>query len=72
MPPRHGSIELFSPWVTGEELKNGIGTFLGTFRGELAFSAAYNDAWNDKEKIVMFLEDCLTVVKTGLEVNNAK
>jgi hypothetical protein len=72
MPPRHGSIELFSPWVTGEELKNGIGTFLGTFRGELAFSAAYNDAWNDKEKIVTFLEDCLTVVKTGLEVNNAK
>lgn len=69
MPPRHGSIELHNPWVTGEELKNGIGAFLGTFRGELALSAAYNDAWNDKEKITRFLEQCLAVVKTGLDLN---
>ncbi|VUC24155.1 unnamed protein product [Clonostachys rosea] len=41
---KQGEIEVYNPWVTGEELRNGLGLFLGTFRGSLSPSAAYNDA----------------------------
>lgn len=69
MAPSYGPVEVYTPWVTGEELKNGIGTFLGTFRGELSFSAAYNDAWHDERDARGFLEQCLAVVRSGLDVN---
>jgi hypothetical protein len=61
-----GNIEVYDPWVTGEELGNGFGAFLGTFRGKLCLSAAYNDAWHDKEEAVAFLERCRDIVLESL------
>ncbi len=58
----HGPIDVYNPWVTGEELGNGLGLFLGTFRGELCLSAAYNDAWHDKEEVEGFLSRCEEIV----------
>ncbi|KAF6826291.1 hypothetical protein CPLU01_09747 [Colletotrichum plurivorum] len=60
--PRTGAIEAHDPWVTGEELGNGLGLFLGTFRGELCLSAAYNDAWHTEEDVLDFLRRCKDVV----------
>lgn len=62
-------IKVFSardPWVTGEELGNGLGLFLGTFRGELCLSAAYNDAWHTEGDVRAYLERCKEVVFLGL------
>lgn len=63
---KHGDIEVYNPWVTGEELRNGLGLFLGTFRGSLSLSAAYNDAWHDKDEVLQFVESCIQLVSTGL------
>ncbi|KAH8880517.1 hypothetical protein GQ53DRAFT_813260 [Thozetella sp. PMI_491] len=49
--PDRTSIQAYDPWVTGEELGNGLGLFLGTYRGELCLSAAYNEAWHDQETV---------------------
>lgn len=65
---RHGAIEVYSPWVTGEELRSGLGLFLGTFRGELSLSVAYNDAWHDSESAIGFLRRCMDIVHFGLGV----
>ncbi|CAG7562658.1 unnamed protein product [Fusarium equiseti] len=55
-----------NPWVTGEELGNGLGLFLGTFRGEMELSAAYNDAWHTENDVRGYLERCRSVVFGGL------
>lgn len=55
-------FQLENPWVTGEELGNGLGLFLGTFRGQLSLSAAYNDAWHDEESSSNFLRCCEEIV----------
>lgn len=61
-----GLFQAFNPWVTGEELGNGLGLFLGTFRGELCLSGAYNDARHDKEEVLDFLCRCKKIVGEGL------
>ncbi|CAG9990641.1 unnamed protein product [Clonostachys byssicola] len=63
-----GNIEVYDPWVTGEELGNGYGAFLGTFRGRLCLSAAYNDAWHSKEETLEFLGRCKDIVSMSLNV----
>ena len=65
---RHGAIEVYNPWVTGEELRSGLGLFLGTFRGELCLSAAYNDAWHDADSVMGFLRRCVDIVLSGLGI----
>ncbi|KAM0490793.1 hypothetical protein ACHAP8_011187 [Fusarium lateritium] len=64
--PETKAISARDPWVTGEELGNGLGLFLGTFRGELCLSAAYNDAWHTEEDVRKYLERCKGVVFFGL------
>ncbi|KAM0289405.1 hypothetical protein ACHAO9_006058 [Fusarium lateritium] len=56
------------PWVTVEELGNGLGLFLGTFEGELCLSAAYNDAWHTEGDVRGYLERCKDVVLSGLGI----
>ncbi|KAK2048037.1 hypothetical protein LZ31DRAFT_550729 [Colletotrichum somersetense] len=69
--PETGAIEAHDPWVTGEELGNGLGLFLGTFRGELCLSAAYNDAWHTAPDVLDFLKRCEDVVFSGLDLQTA-
>ncbi|KAK2000324.1 hypothetical protein LX36DRAFT_630796 [Colletotrichum falcatum] len=66
--PKTGHIEAYDPWVTGEELGNGLGLFLGTFRGELCLSAAYNDAWHAASDVLDFLKRCEDVVFGGFHL----
>ncbi|EFQ34659.1 hypothetical protein CGRA01v4_14103 [Colletotrichum graminicola] len=66
--PKTGAIEVYDPWVTGEELGNGLGLFLGTFRGELYLSAAYNDAWHTAADVLDFLKRCEDVVFKGFDL----
>ncbi|KAH7176933.1 hypothetical protein EDB81DRAFT_773793 [Dactylonectria macrodidyma] len=66
VPPRVGAFDVQNPWVTGEELGNGLGLFLGTFNGEMCLSAAYNDAWHTKSDIADYLDRCAEVVFNGL------
>jgi hypothetical protein len=54
------------PWVTGEELRTGLGVFLGTWRGRLTVSAAYNDAWHGEAEVREFLGRVDAVVRKGL------
>lgn len=64
-------FEVANPWVTGEELGNGLGLFLGTFKGCLGLSAAYNDAWHDKQEVMSFLKACVSSVLQGLGITQA-
>ncbi|KAH7182428.1 uncharacterized protein B0J16DRAFT_373061 [Fusarium flagelliforme] len=64
--PETKSFSAQNPWVTGEELGNGLGLFLGTFRGEMELSAASNDAWHTEEDVRGYLERCKSVVFGGL------
>nr|CEG04453.1 unnamed protein product [Fusarium clavum] len=64
--PETKSFSAQNPWVTGEELGNGLGLFLGTFRGEMELSAAYNDAWHTGNDVRGYLERCRSVVFGGL------
>jgi hypothetical protein len=64
--PETRSFSAQNPWVTGEELGNGLGLFLGTFRGEMELSAAYNDAWHTENDVRGYLERCRSVVFGGL------
>ncbi|KPA37363.1 hypothetical protein FLAG1_09828 [Fusarium langsethiae] len=66
--PETKAFSARDPWVTGEELGNGLGLFLGTFRGELCLSAAYNDAWHTEGDVRAYLERCKEVVFLGLVV----
>ncbi|EMT72508.1 hypothetical protein FOC4_g10001662 [Fusarium odoratissimum] len=66
--PEAGAFEARDPWVTGEELGNGLGLFLGTFQGELCLSAAYNDAWHTETDAKEYLERCKDVVFSGLGI----
>ena len=66
-----GAFEIFSPWVTGEELRNGFGLFLGTFRGRLCLSAAFNEAWHSRDETVEFLQRCTELVFQGLNVDDS-
>ncbi|KAK1710889.1 hypothetical protein CaCOL14_010727 [Colletotrichum acutatum] len=63
--PKTGAVEAYDPWVTGEELGNGLGLFLGTFRGDLCLSAAFNDAWHTETDVLEFLRRCEDVVFRG-------
>lgn len=63
---RHGAIEVDRPWVTGEELRSGLGLFLGTFRRRLSLSAAYNDAWHDRAEVEDFVHRCRDIVLAEL------
>ncbi|KAF5709536.1 hypothetical protein FMUND_10025 [Fusarium mundagurra] len=67
--PETGAFEARDPWVTGEELGNGLGLFLGTFQGELCLSAAYNDAWHTERDVNEYLERCKDVVFSGLGID---
>ncbi|TEA17755.1 hypothetical protein C8034_v011767 [Colletotrichum sidae] len=67
--PQTGSFEVHDPWVTGEELGNGLGLFLGTFRGQLCLSAAYNDAWHTEGDVLDFLKRCEDVVSRGFGID---
>ncbi|KAL0934118.1 uncharacterized protein CTRU02_210917 [Colletotrichum truncatum] len=69
--PKAGAFEAHNPWVTGEELCNGLGLFLGTFRDELCLSAAYNDAWHTEEDVLDFLRRCEEVVFRGFNISEA-
>ncbi|KAI9170660.1 putative amidase [Paramyrothecium foliicola] len=62
---QQGPISVDNPWVTGEELRSGLGLFLGAFKGQLSLSAAYNDAWHDEKEIRGFLKHCLKLVNEG-------
>lgn len=62
----HGQISVDKPWVTGEELGNGLGLFLGTFRSKLSLSAAYNDAWHSKSEVEDFVYRCRDIVLAGV------
>ncbi|KAG8668354.1 hypothetical protein FPOAC2_07640 [Fusarium poae] len=64
--PETEAFSARDPWVTGEELGNGLGLFLGTFRGELCLSAAYNDAWHTEGDVRAYMERCKEVVFLGL------
>ena len=68
IPQQCGNIHVYDPWVTGEELGNGLGLFLGTFRDELCLSAAYNDAWQDRDGVTDFLNRCEGLVREGLSL----
>ena len=63
---KRGNIEVHDPWVTGEELRNGLGLFLGTYRGSLTVSAAYNDAWHKEAEIRDLLRRVIDIVNLGL------
>lgn len=65
---RYGAIDIFSPWVTGEELGAGFGLFLGTFRGCMELSIAYNDAWHTKEEAISFISKCNALVLQLLDI----
>lgn len=54
------------PWVTGEELRTGLGVFLGTWRGSLTLSAAWNDAWHCEDEARAFLRSVNQKVVEGL------
>ncbi|KAJ4265992.1 hypothetical protein NW762_003965 [Fusarium torreyae] len=69
--PETGAFSTRDPWVTGEELGNGLGLFLGTSRGELCLSAAYNDAWHTADEVKEYLERCKDVVFLGVGVNSS-
>ncbi|ENH65962.1 hypothetical protein FOC1_g10002084 [Fusarium oxysporum f. sp. cubense race 1] len=69
--PEAGAFEARDPWVTGEELGNGLGLFLGTFQGELCLSAAYNDAWHMEADAKEYLERCKDVVFSGLGITES-
>ncbi|KAH7260764.1 uncharacterized protein BKA55DRAFT_535788 [Fusarium redolens] len=66
--PETGAFRARDPWVTGEELGNGLGLFLGTFQGELCLSAAYNDAWHTEADAKQYLERCKDVAFSGLGI----
>lgn len=66
--PETGAFQARDPWVTGEELGNGLGLFLGTFRGELCLSTAYNDAWHVEMDVKDYLECCKKAVFSGLGI----
>ncbi|KAJ2904883.1 hypothetical protein MKZ38_006924 [Zalerion maritima] len=68
IPPEAGALSVHDPWVTGEELTNGLGLFLGTYRGRVCLSGAYNDAWHDGEEVVGFLRRCERAVFRGLGI----
>ncbi|KAH8756094.1 hypothetical protein F5883DRAFT_718658 [Diaporthe sp. PMI_573] len=63
---KHGQIVVDKPWVTGEELGNGLGLFLGTFRSKMSISAAYNDSWHNKSEVENFVYRCKDLVLAGL------
>jgi hypothetical protein len=65
---QRGDLEVYDPWVTGEELGTGLGAFLGTFRGELHLSAAYNEAFHGKPEVKAFLVRVQEIVGCGLEL----
>ncbi|KAK3400820.1 hypothetical protein B0T20DRAFT_371507 [Sordaria brevicollis] len=64
---KEGKLEVHRPWVTGEELTNGLGVFLGTFDGVLELSCAYNETWHSKENVDNFLWDVERMVTSWVE-----
>ncbi|KAM0549464.1 hypothetical protein ACHAPJ_009450 [Fusarium lateritium] len=69
--PETGAFSTQDPWVTGEELGDGLGLFLGTSRGELCLSAAYNDAWHTEDDVREYLERCKDVVFLGVGIDSS-
>ena len=68
LQPNHSCFKIFNPWITGEELSNGLGLFLGTFLGQLELSCAYNEAWHSSSEIRSYLKDCWQIVQDSFEV----
>lgn len=64
--PKQDQIAVDKPWVTGEELGNGLGLFLGTLRSKMSLGAAYNDAWHNKAEVEGFVHRCRDILLTGL------
>ncbi|CCC14364.1 hypothetical protein SMACR_08951 [Sordaria macrospora] len=52
---REGKLEVQWPWVSGDELSNGLGVFLRTFDGRLEISVVYNEAWHSEADVKDFL-----------------
>ncbi|KAF4963455.1 hypothetical protein FSARC_8552 [Fusarium sarcochroum] len=69
--PETGAFSARDPWVTGEELGNGLGLFLGTSQGELCLSAAYNDAWHTEDDVKQYLERCKDAVFFGVGIKSS-
>ena len=69
--PETGAFSTRDPWVTGEELGNGLGLFLGTSRGELCLSAAYNDAWHTEADVERYLKRCKDVVLSSFGIGQS-
>lgn len=67
--PSQGAFEAYNPWVTGEELSNGLGLFLGTYRGELWLSGAFNDAWHGNKEVFRFLGRCSDAVSSAFDLD---
>ena len=69
--PETGAFSTRDPWVTGEELGNGLGLFLGTSRGELCLSAAYNDTWHTEADVERYLKRCKDVVLSSFGIGQS-
>ncbi|KAM0497911.1 hypothetical protein ACHAP6_005900 [Verticillium nonalfalfae] len=68
LPSRIGAFRVSRPWITGEEMRNGLGLFLTSHQGQLNLAAAYNDAWQTEEAAQNFLKACLRSLSTALNV----
>ncbi|KAK1774207.1 hypothetical protein QBC45DRAFT_425680 [Copromyces sp. CBS 386.78] len=64
---REGNLEVRWPWVTGDELSNGLGVFLGTFDGRLEISCVYNEAWHSEAEVKDFLSSLDFYVQEWME-----
>ncbi|KAK3947566.1 hypothetical protein QBC32DRAFT_353962 [Pseudoneurospora amorphoporcata] len=64
---REGTLEVRWPWVTGDELSNGLGVFLGTFDGRLEISCVYNEAWHSEAEVKDFLSSLDFYVQEWIE-----
>ena len=62
-----GKLQVHRPWVTGDELTNGLGIFLGTFDGVLELSCVYNKACHDIHGVRDFLASLEFLVEGWVE-----
>ncbi|KAM5343961.1 hypothetical protein ACJ41O_012498 [Fusarium nematophilum] len=69
IPPHLEALDISEPWVTGDEMGNGIGIFLITHRGRLSLGAAYNEAWHDRLEAERFLRHSVDLVREVLKID---
>lgn len=66
VPAATGPVAVSDPWVTREELRNGLALSVTVFQGELCLNAAYNEAWHDRVEVEAWLKMLIELVKVGL------